>query len=52
VAIQGFGNAGQGVDRLLHADGYRIVAVSDSQGGLHLCDHQGLDPEWLREQGR
>jgi glutamate dehydrogenase (NADP+) len=35
VAVQGFGNAGQHVARLLHADGYRIVAVSDSQGGIY-----------------
>lgn len=35
VAIQGFGNAGQHVAQLLHADGYRIVAVSDSRGGIH-----------------
>ena len=34
VAVQGFGNAGQHVARLLHADGYRIVAVSDSRGGV------------------
>jgi glutamate dehydrogenase (NADP+) len=35
VAVQGFGNAGQHVALLLHADGYKIVAVSDSQGGIH-----------------
>jgi glutamate dehydrogenase (NADP+) len=35
VAVQGFGNAGQHVALLLHADGYRVVAVSDSQGGIH-----------------
>jgi glutamate dehydrogenase (NADP+) len=35
VAVQGFGNAGQHVAALLHADGYRIVAVSDSKGGIH-----------------
>lgn len=35
VAIQGFGNAGQHIASLLHADGYRIVAVSDSRGGIH-----------------
>ncbi len=34
VAVQGFGNAGQHVSRLLHADGYRIVAISDSRGGI------------------
>ncbi|OGO95490.1 MAG: glutamate dehydrogenase [Coxiella sp. RIFCSPHIGHO2_12_FULL_44_14] len=35
VAVQGFGNAGQWVASLLHRDGYRIVAVSDSQGGIY-----------------
>ncbi len=35
IAIQGFGNAGQSVARLLHKDGYRIVAVSDSQGAIY-----------------
>ena len=34
VAIQGFGNAGQAYARLLHQDGYKIVAVSDSKGGI------------------
>ncbi|MAT71040.1 MAG: glutamate dehydrogenase [Planctomycetaceae bacterium] len=34
VAVQGFGNAGQHVARLMHADGYRIVAISDSRGGI------------------
>ncbi|MCA9418253.1 MAG: Glu/Leu/Phe/Val dehydrogenase, partial [Candidatus Omnitrophica bacterium] len=41
VAVQGFGNAGQHVSRLLHGDGYRIVAVSDSRGGIHR--EQGFD---------
>ncbi len=35
VAVQGFGNGGQHVAQLLHRDGYRIVAVSDSQGGIY-----------------
>jgi len=41
VAVQGFGNAGATVARLLHADGARIVAVSDSRGGIH--NSRGLD---------
>ncbi|TWU39448.1 Glutamate dehydrogenase [Novipirellula artificiosorum] len=41
VAVQGFGNAGQHVARLLHGDGYRIVAISDSRGGIFR--EQGLD---------
>jgi glutamate dehydrogenase (NADP+) len=38
VAVQGFGNAGQHVAQLLHADGYRIVAVSDSRGGSYRAE--------------
>ncbi len=41
VAVQGFGNAGQHFARLMHADGYRIVAVSDSRGGIYR--EQGFD---------
>src|SRR5690606_35507091 len=35
VAIQGFGNAGHHRARLLVADGHKIVAVSDSEGGVY-----------------
>lgn len=45
VAVQGFGNAGQYIARLLASDGHRIVAVSDSSGGVR-CD-DGLDVERL-----
>jgi len=38
IAVQGFGNAGQAVAKLLHNDGYRVVAVSDSRGGIHKPD--------------
>lgn len=38
VAIHGFGNAGQAIATLLHQDGYRVVAVSDSRGGIHNKD--------------
>ncbi len=45
VAIQGFGNAGYHVARLLHLDGYPIVALSDSKGAIHSED--GFDVESL-----
>lgn len=35
VAVQGFGNASQHFAQLLHKDGYKIVAVSDSKGGIY-----------------
>ncbi len=42
VVVQGYGNAGFHVARLLHADGYRIVGISDSRGAI-VCE-EGLDP--------
>jgi len=47
VAIQGFGNAGQHIARLLAGDGHKIVAVSDSEGGVY-CEF-GLNVERLME---
>ncbi len=41
VAIQGFGNAGSVMADLLFKAGYKVVAVSDSSGGLYNKD--GLD---------
>jgi len=41
IAIQGFGNVGGTAARLLHKEGFRIVAVSDVSGGLYCKD--GLD---------
>ncbi|MFH1682551.1 MAG: Glu/Leu/Phe/Val dehydrogenase [Candidatus Woesearchaeota archaeon] len=41
VAIQGFGNAGMNMAKLLHEKGFTVVAVSDSKGGIFNRD--GLD---------
>lgn len=38
VIIQGFGNAGSNVAKIMAKDGYQIIGVSDSQGGL-VCEH-------------
>lgn len=43
IAVQGFGNAGYTAASILHRMGGKIVAVSDSSGGLY--DGNGLDPE-------
>jgi glutamate dehydrogenase (NAD(P)+) len=42
VVVQGFGNAGSIGAELFHAEGAKIIAVSDSRGGIHCPD--GLDP--------
>ena len=48
IAIQGFGNAGYHVARLLQSAGYRVVAVSDSKGGIY--SEIGLDVESVHQQ--
>jgi len=42
VAVQGFGNVGSIAALLLHGQGCRIVAVTDSRGGVY--NEKGLDP--------
>ena len=46
VAVQGFGNAGYHFARLAREEGFRIVALSDSKGGLYSTE--GLDPEKIK----
>ncbi|HIK10965.1 MAG TPA: Glu/Leu/Phe/Val dehydrogenase [Oscillatoriaceae cyanobacterium M33_DOE_052] len=46
VAVQGFGNAGAVVAELLAKAGYKVVAVSDSQGGIYA--KKGLDIPSIR----
>jgi glutamate dehydrogenase (NADP+) len=41
VAVQGFGNAGQFIADMLYRDGYKVVAISDSKGGIYRP--QGFD---------
>lgn len=41
VAIQGIGNVGGFMAKLLSADGFKIVALSDSKGGIY--NETGLD---------
>jgi glutamate dehydrogenase (NADP+) len=47
VAVQGFGNAGAIIAELLFKAGYKIVAVSDSQGGIYA--KAGLDIPSVRQ---
>lgn len=41
LAIQGFGNAGMNLALMLHKEGFDVVAVSDSKGGIY--KEKGLD---------
>lgn len=42
VSIQGYGNAGAIAARLFHNEGCKVVAVSDTQGGIY--NESGFDP--------
>jgi len=41
IAVQGFGNAGQNFANIAYEDSFKIIAVSDSKGGV--VDREGLD---------
>ncbi len=47
VAIQGFGNAGSYLAKMLYAEGMKIVALSDSKGGIY--SEKGFDPDKVLE---
>lgn len=47
VAIQGFGNVGYHCARLLFDDGYKIVAISNSEGGIY--DPDGINPYEMKQ---
>jgi glutamate dehydrogenase (NAD(P)+) len=50
VAVQGFGKVGTSVARMLSQAGCKVVAISDSQGGIY--DADGLDTEDVLEYKR
>ena len=47
VAIQGFGNAGAPLAEILFRDGFTVIAVSDSKGGIY--SKKGLDIPSIRK---
>jgi len=47
VAVEGYGNAGSWLARLLHELGYRVIAVSDSKGAV--MHPRGLPPSEVLE---
>ena len=50
VAIQGFGNGGYHIAQLLEKVGCKIVAVSDSQGGIYSESGFDIDSLWQEKQ--
>ena len=50
VAIQGFGNGGYHVAKLLQKSGCKIVAISDSQGGIYAEEGFDIESLWQEKQ--
>jgi len=48
VAVQGFGNGGYHVARLLQDGGYKVVAISDSKGAIYSSN--GFDVASIQEE--
>ncbi|MBT3348687.1 Glu/Leu/Phe/Val dehydrogenase [bacterium] len=56
VAVQGFGNAGAYFAEIAHKAGFKVIAVSDSKGGVACdCDSDAFDVNklsaWKKEHG-
>lgn len=43
VAVQGFGNAGQNISKMLYDEGFKVVAVSDSSTGIYQEEGLNID---------
>lgn len=49
VAIQGFGNVGYNMAKILYENGYKVVAVSDVKGGIYDSKHRGFNIDLIKQ---
>lgn len=49
VAIQGFGNVGSNFAKILHENGYKIVALSDIKGGIHNTEGESFNIDLVKK---
>lgn len=49
VAIQGFGNVGSHIADLLYANGYKVIGLSDSKGGIYDDSGEGFNIDLIKE---
>ena len=45
IAVQGFGDVGRTIAKLLFNEGFKVIAVSDIKSGV--CSEEGIDIEGL-----
>lgn len=49
VAVQGFGNVGGNIAKILYQNGYQVVAVSDVKGAIYDSKDNGFNIDLVRE---
>lgn len=49
VAIQGFGNVGSNIAKILFQNGYQVIAVSDVKGAIYDSKKNGFNIDLVRE---
>lgn len=49
VAVQGFGNVGSNIARILYQNGFKIVAVSDVKGAIYDSEEIGFNIDLVRK---
>lgn len=48
AAVQGFGNVGSNIAKILNQNGFKVVAVADIQGGIYDSQNIGFNIDLLR----
>jgi len=49
VAVQGFGNVGFNMAKILYDNGYKVVALSDIKGGIHNTNGEGFNIDLVKK---
>lgn len=49
VAVQGFGNVGGSIAKILYQNGYQVIAVSDVKGAIYDSKDNGFNIDLVRE---
>ena len=49
VAIQGFGNVGGNLSKILYDNGYKVVALADVKGGICNSDEEGFNIDLVKK---
>lgn len=49
VAVQGFGNVGSNIAKILYLNGYNVVGVSDVKGGIYDIKNNGFNIDLVKE---